>query len=458
MASESPLASKSETLDVLSPATNRHSSPSPTLNMIQQKLSPPSKPPPPSVLKFSFAKGAGPVKPILKAPSNLSDTTLTFPHQNDSENEDESHKISKVTHLENGTIIGDKPAISEEKKPLIIKPPESHSEHWLQRRLKMFRPEMVDNQPPENVDLSSIPDRIGDGPVKVGLQITKRPSTPDCPEPSDKQNMETQVEENPKTEDELAKELLLRQAADPNAVVSTQPKLIIPASEPLSEQDIYAYDMAQLPEAPSLEDYERVPIEAFGMGILLGLGWKEGTDLQGQKMETFKEPKKRPDFLGIGAKEEEFLRVDAKGKKISRKEGLGASWNPLKKINKRTGEVMVEDGRDSRRSTPGEKDRSRVSTPREDRSRYDTPSGGRSDYDSGRERDNDRNSDRRRDDDRHRREKRYQDDDRRDRRYDSDRESKRKNRECDSDRRRGREYDSDHDIKRRRERDEIRRK
>ena len=126
-----------------------------------------------------------------------------------------------------------------------------------------------------------------------------------------------QVDEPPKTEDELARELLLRQAMDPNAGTSTVPKIVIPArTSPLTESDVYAYDMSQLSDAPTLETYERVPVEAFGMGILLGLGWKEGTDLKGEKMEKFKEPKKRPDFLGIGAKEEEFLRKDDKGQEI----------------------------------------------------------------------------------------------------------------------------------------------
>ena len=49
--------------------------------------------------------------------------------------------------------------------------------------LKMFRPDMVDSQPPENVDLSNIPDRIGDGSVKGGLQLTtKRQKSPESAE------------------------------------------------------------------------------------------------------------------------------------------------------------------------------------------------------------------------------------------------------------------------------------
>ena len=463
-----------------------HNSPSPSANMAQQSNtpSPSNTPPPSSGLKFSFAKG---VAPQPKAPSKLSNGITAFHGHDDSDSEDEYHKTSKVTHLENGAVIGEQRRGKQEKKPLVIKPPESHNEHWLQRRLKMFRPDMVDSQPPENVDLSNIPDRIGDGSVKVGLQLTtKRQKSPESAEEQE-QETEMQVDEPPKTDDELARELLIRQAMDPNASTSTVPKIVIPArTSPITESDVYAYDMSQLSDAPTLETYERVPVEAFGMGILLGLGWKEGTDLKGEKMDKFKEPKKRPDFLGIGAKEEEFLRKDDKGRNLSRKDGLGGSWNPLKKIDKETGEVIVEDRKNSsRRGTSKERVRSGVSTPRgEEGSRYGTPSAGR-DLESGKERDRrdddrerrrddnrdrrrDDDRDRRRDDDRDRRREKYREDDRdrRDRRYDSDRESKRRDREYESDRElkrkdrgydsdrkttRDRGYDSDYDRKRRRE-------
>ena len=408
--------------------------------------SPSSTPPPSTGLKFSFSKS---VAPQLKAPSKLSNGITAFQAHDDSDSDDESRRPSKVTHLENGAVVMENQVVKEEKKPLVIKPPEAHNEHWLQRRLKMFRPDMVDNKPTETFDPSVVPDRIGDGEIKSGLQITKRSASPEEAPEDEPTSTEMQVDEPPKSEDDLARELLLAQAADPNySGLPAQQKLVIPAREPLTEEDVYAYDMAHLSDAPTLEAYERVPVEAFGMGILLGLGWKEGTDLKGQKMEKIKEPKKRPDFLGIGAKEEAFLRVDEKGRKLSRKDGLGGSWNPLKKIDKVTGEVIVEEEKgSSRRTSP--KDRSGVSTPRKEGSRYGTPSGGRSGYDSGKERDRDRERDRRRDDDRDRQRHKYRDDDRRDRRYDSDRESKRKDREYDSDRK----YDSDYDRKRRRDRD-----
>jgi hypothetical protein len=434
--------------------SSRTNTPAPPSNTMSNEISPsPSGTPPPtsSGLKFSFAKGVAP-KATSKPPSKLSNGITAFQGRDESDSEEES--ISRVTHFENGTEVSETTTAKEEKKPLVIKPPaESNNEHWLQRRLKMFRPDLVEDKQPEGVDLSSIPDQIGNITGKVGLQVPTKVS-PQTDSPQLPQSEEMPIDVPAKTDDELARELLLAQAYDPSASTSTAPRLVIPANkEPLSESDVYAYDMARLSDAPTLETYERVPVEAFGMGILLGLGWKEGTDLQGKKVEAFKEPKRRPDFLGIGAKEEEFLKVNAKGDKLSRKDALGGSWNPLKKIDKRTGEVIVEDTKDSRRSTP--KDRSGVNTPKKDGSRYSTPSGG---YESGRDRDRERrwddDRDRRRDDDGDRRKEGYRDDGRSrdDRRYDSDRESKRRDRDYESDRkRRNRDYDSDYERKKRRD-------
>jgi hypothetical protein len=444
------LASKANTPAPSSTMCDEPTPRSPTQTPPPQTSSPSSSS---TGLKFSFSKGA---KPASKpAPSKLSNGITAFHAHDDSGSEDE--QTSKVTHFENGTIVGEKTTIKEEKKPLVIKPPETVNEHWLQRRLKMFRPDLIDHKPPEGVDLSSIPDRIDNTTDKVGLQITKKPSPPPTSTSDETRPTEDMmVDAPPKSDEELARELLLAQAADPYA--STAPKLVIPSREPMTESEVYAADIARLSDAPTLETYERVPVDAFGMGILLGLGWKEGTDLQGKKVEAFKEPKKRPDFLGIGAKEEEILRLNAKGDKLSRKDALGGSWNPLKKIDKRTGEVVVEDARESRRSTPKDRDRSGVNTPRNDGSRYSTPSAG---YNSGREREPDR--DRRRDDDRERergrrkdedrdgRKSRYRDEGRNrdDRRYDSDRESKRRDRDHKSDRKRyDRDYDSDRERKR----------
>jgi hypothetical protein len=463
----SPLNEKSlEDLEKLN-LTSRQNTPQPSMNMATVTPTATSTDTSSPVnYKLSFAKNGQnnlSLKRPSKIPSKFSDKPLAFHmHEDEDEVEGEEYTQStKVISIENGAMVEERETQLKINEPLVIKPPVSHNEHWLQRRLKIFRPDLIEGKPVE-IDLSHIPDTIGDSTVAAGLQPTK-PTIP-TPKPTTESEAEIQVEDTPKTTDELARELLIKQAADPNSTSSTLANIIIPATHTPSESDIFSYDMAHLSDTPTLETYERVPVEAFGKGILLGLGWKEGTDLKGHKTDGFQEPKKRPDFLGIGAKEEGFLKIDAKGDKMSRKDGLGASWNPLRKIDKTTGEVIVEGNKDSKRGRrkdePQSRDRSRersrekdrstdrsrnedrsgASTPYKVGSRYGTPS----DHDSGRDRDYDRP----RRKDRHDRDKRPYPDDK-ERRNDSDQEWKHKFKD-DSDRgSQDRDYDSDYYRKRR---------
>jgi G-patch domain len=416
---------------------SNHSSPTPTTptTMTQETTANHSSQPSsaPTTLSFSFSKGSALQKPSAKPPSKLSNSVITI----DDEDSDDDTGFAAVTHLEDGAIIGERRRRrKEDEGPLVIKPPETHGEHWLQRRLKMFRPDIADAAP-EGVDLSNVPDTIGNDEVEGGLRLPQQPIRQKAPT-----EQPIPVDEPEKSEDDLARELLLQRSADPSYNPTAQPLIIAPR-QPLSEAEVYARDVAHLSDVPTLETYTRVPVEAFGKGILLGLGWKQGTDLRGQKIGKLQEQKKRPDNLGLGAKDEEFLRIDpATGKKISRRDGLGASWNPLKKIDSVTGETIEDGG--SGKSTP-RREGSRRSSPGHER-RDDDRDKRRDKYRSGEQRDSDREP-RRRDRD-------YELDRRRDREYDSDRERKRKDRdepERDRHHRRDREYDSDYERKRRRE-------
>ena len=468
----SPLNEKSlEDLEKLN-LTSRQNTPQPSTNMATvTPTATAADTSSPVNYKLSFAKDGQnklSLKRPSKIPSKVSDKPLAFHmHEDEDEVEGEEHQQrTKVISIENGAMVEERQTQLKMNEPLVIKPPESHNEHWLQRRLKMFRPDLIEGKPAE-IDLSHIPNTIGDSTVAAGLQPTK-PIIP-TPNPTTESETEMQVEDTPKTTDVLARELLIKQAADPNSTSSTIANIIIPATHPPSESDIFSYDMIHLSDAPTLETYERVPVEAFGKGILLGLGWKEGTDLKGHKTDGFQEPKKRPDFLGIGAKEEGFLKIDAKGDKMSRKDGLGASWNPLRKIDKTTGEVIVEGNKDSKRgmrkdesqsrersrekyrSRNGSRneDRSGASTPYKVGSRYGTPS----DYDSGRDRDYDRP---RREDHRDRdRDKRPYPDDK-ERRNDAGQERKHKFKDNSDRESQVRNYDSDYYRKRRKGGDEDR--
>ena len=75
-------------------------------------------------------------------------------------------------------------------------------------------------------------------------------------------------------------------------------------------------DVGLRAEISTMDDYENVPIEQFGMAMLRGMGWKEGGGIGGFKNEVVPifDPQVRPKGLGLGA-----TRPNAKDKVV--KEG-----------------------------------------------------------------------------------------------------------------------------------------
>ncbi|KFM70252.1 G patch domain and KOW motifs-containing protein, partial [Stegodyphus mimosarum] len=62
-------------------------------------------------------------------------------------------------------------------------------------------------------------------------------------------------------------------------------------------------DVSLRPEEPKLEDYEKVPVEQYGLAMLRGMGWKEGDPI-GANSSKIVEPVQvqlRPKGLGLGA-------------------------------------------------------------------------------------------------------------------------------------------------------------
>jgi hypothetical protein len=87
------------------------------------------------------------------------------------------------------------------------------------------------------------------------------------------------------------------------------------------------------------------------MGVLLGLSWKPGADLQGHKIDPLKDRRQRPTALGLGLKDEDLQIDPLTGKGIKGWKRL--LWNPLKKIDKLTRKV-VGDGKSRKRTTERE--------------------------------------------------------------------------------------------------------
>ncbi|OAV92197.1 hypothetical protein PTTG_03722 [Puccinia triticina 1-1 BBBD Race 1] len=64
-------------------------------------------------------------------------------------------------------------------------------------------------------------------------------------------------------------------------------------------------DVSKRPDCSTLEDYERIPVGQFGLALLKGMGWKEGTAATKRGRVGLVEayvPQARPSLLGIGAK------------------------------------------------------------------------------------------------------------------------------------------------------------
>jgi len=63
-------------------------------------------------------------------------------------------------------------------------------------------------------------------------------------------------------------------------------------------------DVSLRAEASTLDDYENVPIEQYGLAMLRGMGWKPGDGIGGFKKQVVEifDPQSRPKGLGLGAK------------------------------------------------------------------------------------------------------------------------------------------------------------
>lgn len=79
--------------------------------------------------------------------------------------------------------------------------------------------------------------------------------------------------------------------------------------QPVTEDDAYQRDVDAAGAMSTLEDYEAMPVEEFGAALLRGMGW-DGKSTGSKR----KEVKRRPNRLGLGAKE------------LNDKEDLGG-WN-----------------------------------------------------------------------------------------------------------------------------------
>ncbi|KAI4183520.1 MAG: hypothetical protein L6R41_005348 [Letrouitia leprolyta] len=166
-----------------------------------------------------------------------------------------------------------------------------------------------------------------------------------------------EAERKPKSADEEALEALLGDG-------SKNSTLIVPAVSQteededgyrngmagMSEDDQFRSDVASRPDSASLDDYARVPVEEFGLGMLRGMGWKEGEVVGKRKDQVSKARvvERRPALLGIGAKEVpggigEELGAWGKVTKGKNNKKMDKTYNPVLLKNSKTGEMLTEE-------------------------------------------------------------------------------------------------------------------
>ncbi|KAG9314803.1 DExH-box splicing factor binding site-domain-containing protein [Chiua virens] len=271
-------------------------------------------------------------------------------------------------------------------------------------------------------------DTINSGPQLSGLQINNRVKVEAEEDGTAEMESTTTVEPIEETEDQRALRAILAGEDESTSAVD-----IIPVP-PLSESDALKQDVEELPDVATADDYERVPISAFGAAMLRGMGWTDGAIAsKGAKrrengLTELYLPQARPALLGIGAKERE-PEDDGSGKK--KQKGPDMRYVPV--ARKEGG--SSRSGTTSRRGShsPSRKDRKDRDAERE-RSGYDH-------REPRRERDRDR------DDESRRRTKDYDDRDHerwdysdKDRDWEKERDRSRSARDSHRGRERGRHY------------------
>ncbi|KIJ59625.1 hypothetical protein HYDPIDRAFT_100389 [Hydnomerulius pinastri MD-312] len=222
-------------------------------------------------------------------------------------------------------------------------------------------------------------DAINSGPQLSGLQVKKQAKIE-----ADEENVsieETEIMttftdevkmEVEESEDQKALRAILAGDDESSAAAAID---VIPV---LSETDALKQDVEALPDVATADDYARVPISAFGIAMLRGMGWTEGTvaskSEKGKKSGLIEPylPQARPALLGIGAKERE-PDDDGSGKNKKKQRGQEKRYIPVvRRDSGRDESGGSRSGTVSRRASwsPTRRERGEHVQDR-DRSRYD---------------------------------------------------------------------------------------
>lgn len=197
----------------------------------------------------------------------LSDSKLR-----DVSTKDDDTSLDFIKDVSGNKIIGTKK--KEEKKELVI--PLIQSNHWRTKE-PSFKPGDEENEAPEKTDATN----------EVGEEENEELS---LLEQAQKEILEEARKDLQNWEDRSEKK-----SSDLPAVMMNQ------GSEGATTDE--TLDVSRRAEQSSMDDYENVPIEEYGLAMLRGMGWKPGDGIGGYKKEVVAilDPQCRPKGLGLGA-------------------------------------------------------------------------------------------------------------------------------------------------------------
>lgn len=287
-------------------------------------------------------------------------------------NKSSSSSSNKRTKNNNG-VSASTSRRDNDDRPLVIAPEKNKdwkAEAARLRALKAggkerFRPGMADEADgkPKRVltdqeleEASRIESNVAGGLSTTSTQAPKR-TVPPAIQPGDKTPLgptdsppsnATPSAAEPETEDQRALKALLKESSGQHDDESQETPEIDtiygdsqnnfwdrPQQQAMGEEDLFRADIDSRPDSASMNDYERVPVDAFGAALLRGMYESGDGKTKTRKAVEPYVPKARPSLLGIGAKELD-LGGDEKDKEKQRKKNKAASMHfvPLVKSEK----------------------------------------------------------------------------------------------------------------------------
>lgn len=375
-----PSASRSDVCQLFaSPTTKSPSTTTFTRFAVLSKETMSSDAPKRIAISFSSNKpakttSAKPGKP--QPPSALGKRPRTDPFGGDSDSDSDGHvKQEKITGFgADGAETGSR---KEEVKKEYIIAKQPNKDWRAEKRQKSGLPGREQGAGENGFAKPERAEADQDSGIKWGLTVKEKVKT----EPEDDVKKEpTSDEDTPNIKTEESERVVTKEdfgAPDDPDKEALSALLNQPSDKPQhtipSESDAYQRDITATGEASTLSDYEDMPVEEFGAALLRGMGW----DGKERGTMRYKEVRKRPARLGLGAKE---LKGD---------EELGGWGQKGSKKRPRLDEYKREK----------EKERERRDARRGDGGRDEKSDRRDKDRDYERRRDDRRYDDRRRDDD-----------------------------------------------------------